>query len=140
MSEQRPRHEKSEKEDEKRREKQEKSWDEKWRRDPVNIASWAAVFIWAGLVLLADTLDLFRDFRTGAIFFTGAGIIILIAAFIRLLVPAYRRMAGGGFVLGLIFLGLGLGWLVENWAIVGAIVLIAIGLIIVFRGILRRRR
>ena len=140
MSEQRPRHEKDEKEQEKRREKEEKSWDEKWRRDPVNVASWAAVFIWAGLVLLAHTLDLFRDFHTGAVFFTGAGIIILIAAFIRLLVPAYRRAAGGGFVLGLIFLGLGLGWLVKDWAIVGAIVLIAIGLIILFRGIVRRRR
>jgi len=139
MSEQRPRHEKDEKEDEKRREKQEKNWDEKWRRDPANMASWAGVFIWAGLVLLNNTLNIVRDIETGAVFFTGAGIIILVAALIRLLAPAHRRAAGGGFVVGLIFLGVGLGWLI-NWGIVGPIILIAIGLVIVFRGMTRRRR
>lgn len=40
----RPRGEKEEK-DEKGREE---SWDEKWRRDPLNAAGWALLLIWLG--------------------------------------------------------------------------------------------
>ncbi|MGD9403760.1 MAG: hypothetical protein PVH95_01295, partial [Anaerolineae bacterium] len=32
------------------------SWDEKWRRDPVEAALWAFVLIWFGLVWLASNI------------------------------------------------------------------------------------
>ena len=58
-----------EKELEKREEKSsedEKSWEEKWQRDPVNTAVWALIFIWAGLVLLAENLGLLDAIRISA--------------------------------------------------------------------------
>ena len=137
----RPRHEKEEKEEEKRREKEEKSWEEKWRRDPVNVVTWAAIFIWAGLVLLADTLDFktgFSWWNTWALIFVGAGIIVIVGALIRLLVPEHRRPVTGGFIVGLILLGIGLGGLI-GWGVVWPVVLILIGLLIVLRGFARRR-
>jgi hypothetical protein len=60
--------EKDEKFDEKSMEKEEekstdeKGWDEKWRRDPLSAIIWAAIFIYAGLVLLASNLGLLDNF------------------------------------------------------------------------------
>ncbi len=137
-----PRHEKPEKEEEKRREKQEKSWEEKWQRDPVNVAAWAAAFIWAGLVLLGSATNFSSNFSwwsTWGLIFAGAGAIIIIGAIIRLLMPVYRRPVTGSLIVGFIFLGIGLGGLV-GWGVVWAFVLIAIGVIIVAFGLRHRRR
>ena len=42
--------------DEKSEKGRDDSWDEKWRRDPVEAAVWAFVLIWAGIVwLLSNT-------------------------------------------------------------------------------------
>jgi hypothetical protein len=146
----RPRHEKDEKEEEKRGEKDEKTrneknWDEKWRRDPINAICWAAVFIWAGLGLLAETTgwgpDTFAWWSTWAVILAGAGAIIILCALIRLFMPEHRRPIIGNLILGTILLGVGLehmsGW---SWGTAGAIVLIAIGLLIIFGGIFRKRR
>jgi hypothetical protein len=128
--------EKQEKEDE----KQEKSWDEKWRRDPLSAAAWAVIIIWAGLVLLATNLDFFADsfLDTWPLFFAGAGVILLIEVVLRLLLPAYRQPVLGNIILACVFLGIGLGGLI-NWALIWAFVLIGIGVFILFSGILRRR-
>ena len=146
----RGRHPRDEKEEEKRNEKEEKertekNWDEKWRRDPINAISWAAIFIWAGLVLLADTThwgpDTFYWWSTWAVIMAGAGAIFILAALARLLMPEHRRPIIGNLVMGFVFLGVGLGQL-TNWGFgtIGAVVLIAIGLIIILGGIFRRRR
>ena len=137
----RPERHKEEKGDEKRREKEEKEdekrkgWDEKWRRDRVNAVSWAAILIWAALVLLAETTD-FKDhfdwWEGWAVFFAGAGIILLLTAFYRLLVPAHRRTVTGSAILGLVFLGIGLGELV-SWNYIWVIVLAVIALVILLR-------
>jgi len=37
---------------------QEKSWDEKWRRDPLSTLVWAIIFIWAGGVFLLSNLGM----------------------------------------------------------------------------------
>jgi hypothetical protein len=131
--------------DEKNRdEKQEKDrggWDEKWRRDPVDAAMWAVILIWAGIMLLAANIGWFARFERvplWSIGFIGAGIIMLLAAFFRLLVPAYRRPLSGNLVFALILIGIGLGDVV-GWLIIGPAVLIAIGLGILFTGLLRRR-
>ena len=147
--ERRYRHDRNEKEEEKRNEKGvnargEKSWDEKWRRDPINAVSWAVIFIWAGLVLLAGTTnwgpDMFSWWNTWPIILVGAGAIFIIAALVRVAVPEHRRPITGNLILGFILLGIGLGDL-TNWGagLLGAFVLIAIGIIIVFTGIFRRR-
>jgi hypothetical protein len=147
--ERRVRHEKQEKEDEKRGEKSEKSrneksWDEKWRRDPVGPISWAAVFIWAGLCLLAETtnwgLSTFSWWDTWPVILAGAGAIFIVLALVRLAIPEYRRPITGNLILGAILLAVGLQALTTwSWGAPGAFLLIVIGLIIVFGGIFRRR-
>jgi NADH:ubiquinone oxidoreductase subunit 5 (subunit L)/multisubunit Na+/H+ antiporter MnhA subunit len=141
MSEQQ-RYEKQEKEEEKQEkeeEKDEKSWDEKWRRDPLSAIVWAAILIWAGLVLLAGNLNLLvRLERVDAwdLILAGAGLIVLLEAAVRLIVPDYRRPLGGTLTLGLILLALGLGGLVGA---VWPVVLIAIGVGMLLRGLMRGR-
>jgi hypothetical protein len=129
----RPRDEKEEK-DEKGREE---SWDEKWRRDPLTAAGWALVLIWAGLVLIAVNLNLFGiGWDAWPIIFIGAGVIVLLGVLIRLLVPAYRRPVTGSIIFGFILLGIGLGEL-TRWDVVGALVLIAIGVSIILSRFIR---
>jgi hypothetical protein len=133
-----------EKEEEKHNEKldrDEKNWDEKWRRDPINAAAWAAILIWAGLVLLADNMRLFTRFErldAWAIILIGAGLIVLAEVVVRLLVPAYRRPVAGSVIFGVILLGLGLGNIV-GWGAIWPVVLIALGVFILARGLLRSR-
>lgn len=139
-----------EKEEEKRHEKGadargEKSWDEKWRRDPINATSWAAVFIWAGLGLIAETTgwgpDTFSWWKTWAIILAGAGVIFILAALVRLAFPEHRRPITGNMIVGLILLAVGLGDLTSwGWGTLGAILFIGIGVIIILTGIFRRRR
>lgn len=149
---QRPRYERRrpEKEEEKQNEKDEKNrneknWDEKWRRDPINAACWAAVFIWAGLGLLAETThwgpDTFSWWITWAVIMAGAGAIFIVCALIRLMMPEHRRPIVGNLIMGFIFLGVGLGELTE-WGspLIGSIAFIGIGLIIILSGIFTRRK
>ena len=142
MSEQqpRPRHEKEdekrgEKEEEKRTEKN-RGWDEKWRYNPVRTITIAAILIWGGIVALIDNF-VTGNFEGWAVFLIGAGVILLIKAGVRLM-PAYRRPAGGSFIIGLVLIGVGLGDLV-GWQFVWPIILIIIALVIIFRGVYRRR-
>jgi len=119
----RPRNEKEEKEEKGK----EEGWEEKWRRDPLNAALWAIVLIWAGLVLIAINLDIFgTGWKAWPVIFLGAGVIVLLGVVVRLLVPAYRRPVTGSIIFGFILLGIGLGEL-TRWDVVGALVLIAIG-------------
>jgi hypothetical protein len=132
-----PRNEKEEKEEKERGE----SWDEKWRRDPVDAAAWAAIFIWAGLVLLAENMGLlirFERLEAWSIIFIGAGLIVLLGVVVRLLVPAYRRPLTGSLIFGVILLGIGLGEVV-GWVAIGPLILIAIGVGLLLRGLMSRQ-
>jgi hypothetical protein len=123
----RPRDEKEEKEEKGKQE----GWEEKWRRDPLNAAMWALVLIWAGLVLIAANMNFFGiGWEAWPVIFLGAGVIVLLGVVIRLLVPAYRRPVTGSIIFGFILLGIGLGEL-TRWDVVGALVLIAIGVSII---------
>lgn len=140
-----------EKNDEKENEKrEEKSPEEKWRRDPLSSLVWAGIIIWAGLVLLAENLGILGSLgrnttslpvigrlEAWSLIFLGAGVIILLEVVARLTMPAYRRPVGGSLILGVIFIGIGLGDLF-NWNIVWPLVLIALGVMVLFRGFLRR--
>lgn len=125
-------------------EKQEKgngeSWDEKWRRDPVDAATWAVILIWAGFVLLGANMGFLDDMGLPAwsIGFLGAGVIVLLSVVFRLLVPAYRKPLAGSVIFGVILIGIGLGEVV-GWVVIGPLVLIGIGLGIILTGLFRRR-
>ncbi len=160
---QQPVGEKDEKSDEKSNEKEmekqeekspeEKSWDEKYHRDPLGSIIWALILIWVGVVFLLTNLGLLDDLLhitvlipglgildkfIGAwpIILLGMGVILLIEVLIRLLVPAYRRPVTGTLILAVIFIGLGLGDLI-NWNLLWPIILIALGLSFLMRGLLR---
>jgi hypothetical protein len=130
------------KDDEKQDEKKDQSWDEKWRRDPVDAATWAIILIWAGLVLLAANMGLLDSLlgtriEAWSFGFLGAGVIVLLGVVVRVLVPAYRRPLMGGLIFGVILIGIGLGEIV-GWTAIGPLILIAIGVSVLLRGILRR--
>ena len=119
--------------DEKSEKGRDDSWDEKWRRDPVEAAVWAFVLIWAGIVwLLSNTGVLESIFgekvEWWAVGFLGAGLIVLLGVGARLVVPAWRRPVIGSLILGLIFIGIALGQITGGWVVVGPLVLIGIGI------------
>lgn len=136
-------HGKEEEKAEKEREKHEKenmTWDEKWRRDPLNAAVWALILIWAGVVLLAENLGIFAPWewvQAWGLILTGAGLIVLLEAALRLIVPAYRRPVGGTLIWGAILIGLGLGNLIGG-SFTWPLILIAIGVGLLLRGLLSR--
>jgi hypothetical protein len=132
--------EKEEKE-EKQHEKEEKSVEEKWRRDPVSAAVWGIILIWGGLVWLASNFKLFEDtsLEGWALFFLGAGVILLLEVAFRLLLPAYRQPVIGTVILGVVFLAIGLGNLVDNPAVIFAVVVVAIGVFVLLRGLFGTR-
>jgi hypothetical protein len=145
MSEMPPRdkHEKTDKEDEKEQEKRrekDQGFDEKFRRDPLAATAWAIVLIWAGLVLLADNLGYLAriaPFETWDVILIGAGVIVLLVAAIRYLVPTYRRPVGGSVILGIILLAVGLGDTLGS-GVVWAAALILIGAFMLLRAMVRK--
>lgn len=139
MDEDRHRGEKDEKANEKEEEKmEEKSWEEKWRRDPVNMGTWGAILIWLGVAFLLGNAGALGTWEPWAAAFTGAGVITLISVGIRLLIPEYRRPIFGGLILGLVFIGVGLGETI-SWSIIWPIIIIGIGVSILLGGFRRHR-
>ncbi len=144
--------EKQEKDLEKTEEKspEEKDWEEKWRRDPVNAVAWAAIFIWAGVVFLLDNLGLLgrlttqisgvipiKTIHAWSLVLIGAGIIVILAALVRLAIPEHRRPVFGSIILGILLIGIGLGESF-SWTIIWPLILIALGISILARGLLKR--
>jgi hypothetical protein len=126
---------------EKEEEKEEKSWDEKWRRDPLNAAVWAVILIWAGVVWLANNLNMLGwipFLEPWSIFFLGAGGILLLEVLLRLLLPAYRQPVAGSLILAAIFLAIGLGSIFD-WKCIFPVALIGVGAYLLFSGLVRRR-
>lgn len=143
-----PRWQQDEKQEEKQEEKhdekhEEKGGGEKWQRDPVGAVVWAAILIWAGVALLAETLGLLGTvgplpgITAWSAIFTGAGLIVIAGAAFRLLVPEYRRPVAGRFILGAVLIGVGLGNVV-GYTLVWPLVLVAIGVYLLIRNLMPR--
>jgi len=129
-----------EKEEEKRREKEDRTFDEKFRRDPVAATGWAVILIWAGVVLLAENMGYLarlEPFEAWDLILLGAGAIVLVGAAIRYLVPAYRRPVGGSVILGIILVAIALGDTIGS-GVVWAGALILIGIFMLLRAAVKR--
>lgn len=133
----RPRGEKPEKQEE----KEEKTWEEKWSRDPLNAAAWALILIWAGVVLLANNLNLldwFPRLEFWTLFLLGAGAILLLEVGVRLAFPTYRQPVLGTLIVAIVFVAIGLGGLI-SWQCLLPLAVIAVGFYLLFRIFFRRR-
>jgi hypothetical protein len=149
-----------EKEEEKVQEKEEEKVEEKEPQDALSAIVFALILIWAGVVLLAHNFG-FLDFFEGLInqlplgrldlpweeisffgatawrlFFLGAGALVLIEVVIRLIVPEYRRRVFGSIIGAIVLIAVGLG----SWNLIWPLILIAIGASILLRGVLGRRK
>jgi len=112
-------------------------FDEKWQRDPIGAAMGGLILILLGLVLFAATQGWvqWRDFW--AYFLVGLGLIFLVEVAVRFAMPEYRRPIGGRLVTALILIAVGLGG-IFGFAQLWPLILIAIGLAILIRGLLWR--
>ena len=132
----------------------EEKFEEKYRSDPLGRYIGASIMIWAGIVFLANNLgylgmftpilDSMRWLPQGndfsvfpfihpdamQIFLLGLGLILLVEIVMRLTIPEYRKPMFGTFVL----LGVVLSAFLNNWSLIGPIILIGIGLSILSRG------
>ncbi len=113
---------------------------EEWcgNSDKLSSFVWAALFLWAGIVLLAANIgwiDLlpFQVPELGwAVFFFGAGVIVLTEIVIRLTVPEYHKPELISVIAVIFFFGLALG----EWSFTWPLILVAIGISILI-GILK---
>jgi hypothetical protein len=100
-----------------------------------NAITWAALFLWGAISLILDTMDFTHNnpnWDAGTIFFLGAGAILVISALAVLSGPSPHRRVGFRFILGLVFLGVGLGHVTninENEVVAAILVLIAAGIL-----------
>ena len=145
------RNEKDEKDEKEVQKRDEKSAEEKFRNDPPNTITWALILIWAGLCFLADNLGWLAkipvialpenvhiySLQVWTVIMLGAGVIMLLNGLVRVLIPAYRQPVGGTLILAAVFFGVGLGN-IFGWAVVWPLILIAIGLSFILRGMFHR--
>lgn len=140
-------HRRDEKQDEKQGEKEQEkkqekgqSLDEKYRRNPLGFITFALLVIWLGITLLLQNADVIEDGDRGwAIFFWGGGVLILLEAVMRLVVPRFRRPVLGAFIWGAIWLGIGFGLWYDRWELIGPLVIIAIGVAVLVGRLVPRK-
>ena len=124
--------------------------------DRLSSITWAFILMWAGVVFLAnnlgwfagigldmvmgwsfDTLGDFGSFGVWNLIALGAGVILVLETIARLLIPQFRRNVGGSLIVAAVFIGIGLGgWF--NWSYLWPVILIAVGVNILIKGLLRR--
>jgi serine/threonine protein kinase len=117
-----------EKEDEKGAEKEaEKSefWGDVAGSDRLSQFTWGGVILWAGIAFLLESAGAFGN--VWAWVFAGAGALMLAEVGARMALPDYRARPGGRFIMGLVFLMVGLG-LGVGFGSLWPLILIAIGI------------
>jgi len=110
-----------------------------WRSDRLDALGWAAAFLWAALILLAEAIG----YPSGsswwdgwAFFFVGAGAIVLVETIVRLVVPQYHSSWLWSLIFGSVLVGVGLdSW--EAWAWICAATMAILG-VSILRDVLAR--
>jgi hypothetical protein len=128
-------------------EKRQESIEEKWARDPLGTAMGALVLIWLGVVLLVVNAGLFAGWvqwdNFWAYFLMGLGVIMVIEAIIRLIVPAFRGPVLGKILGGVILFLIGASATfitTFDWDRWWPVIPIAFGVAILLGGLFRRRK
>jgi hypothetical protein len=115
---------------------------ERLRNDRVNSIVWASTLLWGALVLAIDTaVTAVHSFwwDGGVVFLTGLGGIVLADGLYRLLKAGTRRGILVGFILGSVFLGVGIGkWAALQDNVIVAVVLVALAVAILLNAFTRR--
>lgn len=110
------------------------------RQDRLDGVWWGLVMIWGALILLADLVGWaggWAWWNGWGLFFAGAGILSLLGAVVRLLMPAYRPKWVASLVFGAIFLAIGLSsWNVANW--VWVVLLLILGVVTLLSALTRQ--
>lgn len=135
-----PRHEKAEKGQEKQDEKGQGP-DEKYERNPVGYLMFAVLLFWIGVFFLLRNRHYFPETDRGwAILVWGGAALAFLEIAIRFAVPRFRRALTGTFVWAAILTGVGAGlWTGGDWAIIGPLILIAVGIALIAGRLLPRR-
>lgn len=115
-------------------------WCGDWhRQDKVDTIGLASIFFWGAFVLLADNTGFASNLQWSGdgwgVFFTGAGVIVLVQTCFRLFMPEYRRGVASGFTFGSVLLAIGL----DGWSLIMPLVLAAIGVSILFKAFPKKR-
>ena len=99
-----------------------------WESDRVDAFSWAALFVWGAIVVLATSTTWHEsyDWWDGwGVFFIGGGVVVIAEALIRLTLPEYRWKFGWTLMWGIVFVSFGLSAFYGSaWL---ALVLVAFG-------------
>jgi hypothetical protein len=115
-------------------------WGNWWKTDRIDAIGWAAIFIWAAIVLLAGSAgyaDRYAWWDGWSLFLAGAGAIILIEVGARMVLTEVRRPIAMAAIFGVFLFGLGLdGLLKGDWF--WPVLLGAVGATILVRAITRR--
>ncbi len=136
-----------EKEQEKEQEKEAEkgaAYAEKYRRDPLSAAFWAAILILAGLIFLADNMGYlpsegqFRSVEVWHWIMVGAGLLLFLEAIVRLVSPDYARPVRGRFIFAGALIAVGLSSMLNRPEIVWPLILVIVGVSILFSVIFRR--
>ncbi len=115
-----------------KKEKSNEGWENWCRNDRVDAVGWAAGFVWAAFVIIATNAAITANivwWDGWAVFFAGAGVIVLIETAVRLLLPAYRKGIAASLIFGFILIGFGLGGLI-GWVWVWPAVLVVVAAVI----------
>ena len=119
--------------------------------DRLSGISWALILIWAGLVFLADNTgwlgrlmlpdngwDIgFVHPSAWTLIFLGAGLIVLLEAFLRAVLPSYASPSGGQLIFAAILIGIGTSNLFRS-DLIWPLVIMAVGFAILLGSILKR--
>ncbi len=119
--------------------------------DRLSGISWALVLIWAGMVFLADNTGLldrlmlpdngwdigFVHPSAWTLVFLGAGLIVLLEAFLRAVLPSYASPSGGQLIFAAILIGIGMSNLFRS-DLIWPLVIIGVGVAILLGAIMKR--
>ncbi len=119
--------------------------------DRLSGISWALVLIWAGLVFLADNIGWLNRLTlpdngwdigfvhpsAWTLIFLGAGLIVLLEAFLRAVLPGYASPTGGTLIFAAILIGIGMSNLFRS-DLIWPLVIMGVGIAILLGSLMKR--